>query len=63
MRRPSISVMLDGFDSFPEDLPDDICKVVRKNGPKYDSYYFDEFYRKLKKSLMTAGNCSQTGFP
>lgn len=47
-----IPVMLEGFDSFPEDLPDDICKVVRKNGPKYDSYYFDDFYRKMKKSFF-----------
>ncbi len=47
-----IPVMLEGFDGFPEDLPDDICKVVRKNGPKYDSYYFDDFYRKMKKSFF-----------
>lgn len=47
-----IPIMLEGFDDFPEDLPDDICNVVRKNGPKYDNYYFDDFYRKMKKSFF-----------
>ena len=47
-----IPVMLEGFEEFPDNLPDDICKVVRKNGPKYDNYYFDDFYRKLKKSFF-----------
>lgn len=43
-----IPVMLEGFDEFPDNLPADIAKVVRKNGPKYDNYYFDDFYRKMK---------------
>ena len=46
-----IPIMLTGF-SFPDDLPDDIVKVQRKNGPKYDQYYFDEFYKKLKKEFF-----------
>ncbi len=37
---------------FPTILPDDIRKVVRKNGPKYDSYYFDDFYRRLKSDFL-----------
>lgn len=46
-----IPVMLSGF-SFPDNLPDDIVKVQRKNGPKYDKYYFDEFYKKLKREFF-----------
>ena len=44
--------MLAGFTAFPDNLPDDIRKVVRKNGPKYDSYYFDDFYRRLKSDFL-----------
>lgn len=42
-----IPVLLSGF-MFPDDLPEDIIKVQKKNGPKYDKYYFDEFYKRLK---------------
>ena len=42
-----IPVMLNGFTEFPDNLPDDIAAVERKNGPKYDYYYFDAFYKKL----------------
>lgn len=43
-----IPIMLDGFDNFPEKLPDAIKDVRYKNGPKYDREYFDAFYEKLK---------------
>mgnify|MGYP003222187843 CR=1 FL=1 len=43
--------MLNGFTDFPDNLPDDIAAVERKNGPKYDSYYFDAFYHKLLRFL------------
>lgn len=43
-----IPIMLDGFDNFPEVLPDSIKDVRYKNGPKYDREYFDAFYEKLK---------------
>ena len=46
-----IPVMLDGFTEFPDNLPDDIAAVKRKNGPKYDHYYFDAFYNKLLRFL------------
>ncbi len=46
-----VPIMLAGFTAFPDNLPDDIRKVVRKNGPKYDSYYFDDFYRRLKSDF------------
>jgi len=47
-----VPIMLAGFTAFPDNLPGDIRKVVRKNGPKYDSYYFDEFYRRLKADFL-----------
>jgi hypothetical protein len=47
-----IPVMLDGFREFPKNLPEDIAGVAYKNGPKYDKYYFDDFYRKLKRDFL-----------
>lgn len=47
-----IPVMLNGFTEFPDNLPDDIARVQKKNGPKYDQYYFDDFYRRLKEVFM-----------
>ena len=46
-----VPVMLNGFTEFPDNLPDDIAAVERKNGPKYDHYYFDAFYNKLLRFL------------
>ena len=46
-----IPVMLAGFTDFPDNLPDDIADIRRKNGPKYDNYYFDAFYDRLKEFL------------
>ena len=42
-----IPIMLNGFTEFPDNLPADVARVQKKNGPKYDQYYFDEFYNKL----------------
>jgi len=47
-----IPIMLTGFTEFPDNLPDDISKVRRKNGPKYDQYWFDAFYDKLKRDFL-----------
>ncbi len=47
-----IPIMLDGFTAFPDDLPSDIIRVTRRNGPKYDQYYFDDFYRRLKEMFL-----------
>lgn len=47
-----IPIMLAGFTEFPDHLPADIAHVARKNGPKYDRYYFDDFYRRLKSSFL-----------
>lgn len=46
-----IPVMLDGFNEFPEHLPQDIADIRYKNGPRYDKVYFDAFYEKLKKFI------------
>lgn len=46
-----IPVMLEGFNNFPENLPNDIAEVRFKNGPKYTKDYFDAFYEKLKRFI------------
>lgn len=43
-----IPIMLDGFDDFPPQLPNKINDLRYKNGPKYDKYYFEAFYERLK---------------
>lgn len=47
-----VPIMLEGFSSFPDNLPADIARVARLNGPKYDQYYFDDFYRRLKERFL-----------
>lgn len=47
-----IPIMLPGFDIYPDNLPEDISEVSRKNGPRHSQEYFDEFYRKLKENFM-----------
>ena len=46
-----VTVMLPGF-VFPPNLPPDIDEIRNKNGPKYDLYYIDGFYDKLKKDFL-----------
>jgi hypothetical protein len=48
-----IPVMLEGFTEFPQNLPEDIADVARKNSPKYDKFHFDGFYAKLKDFVVT----------
>ena len=48
-----IPIFLAGVTGFPDGLPDDIADVVKKNAPEYNRYYFDAFYDKLKKDLVT----------
>lgn len=43
-----IPIMLNGFDKFPDNLPERIAKVRYKNGPQYDQSYFSAFYERLK---------------
>ncbi len=58
-----IPVMLGGFTDFPSDLPEDIAAVTRKNGPKYDNYYFDAFYEKLLQFLHSKPVNAKTDMP
>jgi hypothetical protein len=46
-----IPVLLNGVSGFPPDLPEDIANVATKNGPEYNKYYFEEFYKRLKTFL------------
>lgn len=47
-----IPVFLHGVSGFPANLPSDVCGVSKKNGPEYNRYYFNDFYRRLKKFLI-----------
>lgn len=51
-RKNIIPIMLAGFSDFPSNLPQDIAAIERKNGPKYDQYYFDDFYNRLKERFL-----------
>ena len=47
-----IPVFLSDVTGFPEGLPDDVSGVVKKNGPEFNRYYFDDFYKKLRKRFL-----------
>lgn len=47
-----IPIFLQGVKSFPNNLPQDIAKVIRRNGPHIEREYFDEFYNKLKTRYL-----------
>lgn len=51
-----IPVFLAGITGFPEGLPDDVVGVVTKNGPEFNKYYFDDFYKKLKSRFLRSIN-------
>ena len=55
-----VTVMLPGF-VFPAKLPPDIDAIRNKNGPKYDLYYIDGFYDKLKKDFLINGDDGDNG--
>lgn len=47
-----IPVFLSGVDGFPNNLPDDIKAVTKKNGPEYNKYYFNDFYERLCNDFL-----------
>lgn len=47
-----IPVFLSGISSFPDGLPDDLVNVKLNNGPEYNRYYFNEFYKTLKSRFL-----------
>lgn len=40
--------------SFPDVLPTDIADVCKRNGPIYNKYYFNDFYKVLKKRFLSS---------
>lgn len=53
-RKNVIPIMLAGVSGFPENLPEDIEAVVKKNGPPHSMEYFDSFYDRLKKNFISS---------
>ncbi len=57
-----IPVFLSGVSEFPEGLPDEIAGVVTKNGPEFNKYYFDDFYRTLRTRFIRSKSRSNRIF-
>lgn len=55
-----IPIMLAGVNSFPDNLPNDIVAVTKKNGPKHTMYYFDSFYKRLCENFLESKPNIQT---
>lgn len=55
-----IPIMLAGVNSFPDNLPNDIATVTKKNGPKHTIYYFDSFYKRLCDNFLESKPNIQT---
>ena len=47
-----VPIFLAGVKGFPDGLPADVASVTKKNGPEYNRYYFDDFYRCLKDRFL-----------
>lgn len=47
-----IPIFLSNVSGFPENPPEDIANVIKKNGPEFNRYYFDDFYKKLRSRFL-----------
>lgn len=47
-----VPVFLQGVSKFPENLPEDVSAVAKKNGPEYSRYHFNAFYKELKSRFL-----------
>lgn len=56
LKKNIIPVFLAGVSGFPNGLPDDVIGVVKKNGPEFNKYYFNDFYKKLKSKFIKSRN-------
>ncbi len=53
-RKNIIPIFLTGANGFPNNLPSDVAGVTMKNGPEYNRYHFNAFYKDLKKRFLQA---------
>lgn len=51
-----IPIFLAGTNGFPDGMPSDVAAVVKKNGPQYNRYYFDDFYKRLKRDFLSVNH-------
>ena len=56
-----IPVMMDGFDNWPEDLPETMAPVTKYNGLKNHQGYFEDLIRKLESSFLSSAPRMQAG--
>jgi len=47
-----IPVFLSGMVDYPENLPEDIAPLKMIQAPAFSSYFFDDFYKRLKKHYL-----------
>lgn len=47
-----IPIFLSGISKFPQGLPFDIVEITKKNGPEFNRYYFNDFYKTLKERFL-----------
>lgn len=52
LKKNIIPIFLNGVDGFPQGLPKDIAEVTKMNGPEYNKYYFNDFYRRIKENFL-----------
>lgn len=53
-----VPVFLSGVTGFPANLPNDIAEVTKKNGPEFNRFYFNDFYKILKKRFLHSSTIS-----
>lgn len=56
-----IPIFLNNVRGFPQNLPIDIADVSKKNGPEYNQYYFNDFYKVLKIRFLTSTKGNSIG--
>lgn len=47
-----VPIFLSGVTDFPINLPKDVVGVTKKNGPEYNKFYFNDFYKILKQRFL-----------
>ena len=47
-----IPIFLEGVHEFPKNLPQDVAGVALWNGPEYNRYYFNDFYKTIKDKFL-----------
>jgi len=58
-----IPIMMEGFEVFPNDLPETMSYIATCNGPKYHQGYFTDMIRKLEKNYLESTPQNTSSLP